>query len=137
MVAQRRTYQKRTRLNSNNSTGYLGVYHHHDRFRAMGSVGGHLQHIGVFDTAEGAAAAYNEWADARGLPNTHLNPKEHTSIALEVAATVMLRRLRASVLPNLKALLSDPATDPMVRVRACELIIRLHADAMSALDVMG
>jgi hypothetical protein len=42
------------------STGYTGVYREHQRYRAVISINGKAQHIGMFDTAEEAAAAYNK-----------------------------------------------------------------------------
>lgn len=41
-------------------TGYTGVYKEHNRYRAVISVRGKAFHIGMFDTAEEAAAAYNK-----------------------------------------------------------------------------
>lgn len=41
-------------------TGFTGVYKEHNRFRAVISVEGKSVHIGMFDTAEEAAAAYNK-----------------------------------------------------------------------------
>ncbi len=45
---------------SSGRTGYTGVYKEHNRFRAVISIGGKSQHLGMFDTAEEAAAAYNK-----------------------------------------------------------------------------
>lgn len=41
-------------------TGFTGVYQEHNRYRAVISVRGKLMHIGMFDTVEEAAAAYNK-----------------------------------------------------------------------------
>ena len=41
------------------STGYTGVYQEHRRFRAVISVEGKAVHLGMFETAEEAALAYN------------------------------------------------------------------------------
>ncbi len=43
---------------SRNRSGYVGVYPEKKRFRAIISIGGKAVHLGVFDTAEEAAAAY-------------------------------------------------------------------------------
>jgi hypothetical protein len=40
-------------------TGYTGVYREHNRFRAVISINGKAKHLGMFDTADEAAAAYN------------------------------------------------------------------------------
>lgn len=45
---------------TSSKTGYTGVYREHNRFRAVISVNGKSVHIGMFDTAEEAAAAYNK-----------------------------------------------------------------------------
>lgn len=45
---------------SSSRTGYTGVYKEHNRFRAVISVAGKSMHLGMFDTAEEAAAAYNK-----------------------------------------------------------------------------
>lgn len=42
------------------STGYTGVYKENNRYRAMISVNRRPIHIGMFDTAEEAALAYNK-----------------------------------------------------------------------------
>ncbi|HFC00144.1 MAG TPA: hypothetical protein ENJ53_05010, partial [Phaeodactylibacter sp.] len=45
---------------SSNKTGYTGVYNDSKRFRAVISHKGNSVHIGMFDTAEEAADAYNQ-----------------------------------------------------------------------------
>ena len=45
---------------SSSRTGYTGVYKEHNRFRAVISVAGKSLHLGMYDTAEEAAAAYNK-----------------------------------------------------------------------------
>jgi hypothetical protein len=45
---------------TSSKTGYTGVYQEHNRYRAVISVGGRSIHIGMFDTAEEAAVAYNK-----------------------------------------------------------------------------
>jgi hypothetical protein len=48
--------QRRT----SSQTGFTGVYHENGRFRAVISVEGRSIHIGMFDSAEEAASAYNK-----------------------------------------------------------------------------
>jgi hypothetical protein len=45
---------------TSSQTGYTGVYEEHSRFRAVISIKGKSMHIGMFDTAEEAAIAYNK-----------------------------------------------------------------------------
>lgn len=45
---------------SSNSTGYTGVYKENSRFRAMISFERRTIHLGMYDTAEEAAEAYNK-----------------------------------------------------------------------------
>lgn len=59
IVYRSRATASRMRKTSSN-TGYTGVYREHRRFRAVISIKGKAKHIGMFDTAEEAAAAYNK-----------------------------------------------------------------------------
>jgi hypothetical protein len=45
---------------TSSGTGYTGVYREHKRYRAVISIKGKAKHIGMYDTAEEAAAAYNK-----------------------------------------------------------------------------
>jgi hypothetical protein len=42
------------------STGYTGVYKEHNKYRSVISINGKSKHLGMFDSAEDAAKAYNE-----------------------------------------------------------------------------
>ncbi|MFN0034754.1 MAG: Pathogenesis-related transcriptional factor and ERF protein [Saprospiraceae bacterium] len=59
IVYRSRATASRMRKTSSN-TGFTGVYREHRRFRAVISVEGKAKHIGMFETAEDAAAAYNK-----------------------------------------------------------------------------
>lgn len=59
LLYRSRSVASRMRKTSS-KTGYTGVYREHNRFRAVISVNGKSVHIGMFDTAEEAAAAYNK-----------------------------------------------------------------------------
>lgn len=61
IVYRSRATASRMRKTSSN-TGFTGVYREHRRFRAVISVDGKAKHIGMFDTAEEAAAAYNKYS---------------------------------------------------------------------------
>jgi hypothetical protein len=59
IVYRSRATASRMRKTSSN-TGFTGVYREHRRFRAVISVEGKAKHIGMYDTAEEAAIAYNK-----------------------------------------------------------------------------
>ncbi len=59
IIYRSRSVASRQRKTSS-KTGYTGVYREHNRFRAVISIRGKSIHIGMFDTAEEAAAAYNK-----------------------------------------------------------------------------
>lgn len=59
LVYRSRSVASRKRRTSN-KVGFTGVYKENNRFRAVISVGGASQHLGMFATAEEAAVAYNK-----------------------------------------------------------------------------
>lgn len=59
IVYRSRATASRVRKTSS-STGYTGVYREHRKFRAVISVDGKAKHLGMFETAEEAALAYNK-----------------------------------------------------------------------------
>ena len=59
IIYRSRSVASRQRKTSS-KTGYTGVYKEHNRYRAVISIKGKSIHIGMFDTAEEAAAAYNK-----------------------------------------------------------------------------
>lgn len=59
IIYRSRSVASRQRKTSS-KTGYTGVYREHNRYRAVISIRGKSIHIGMFDTAEEAAAAYNK-----------------------------------------------------------------------------
>lgn len=59
IIYRSRSVASRQRKTSS-KTGYTGVYREHNRYRAVISIKGRSVHIGMFDTAEEAAAAYNK-----------------------------------------------------------------------------
>lgn len=58
LVYRSRSVASRKRKTSN-KVGYTGVYKENNRYRAVISIDGSSQHLGMFSTAEEAAAAYN------------------------------------------------------------------------------
>lgn len=59
LIFRSRSVASRQRKTSS-STGFTGVYREHKRYRAVISIAGKAKHIGMYDTPEEAAAAYNK-----------------------------------------------------------------------------
>ncbi|MBK6930682.1 MAG: Pathogenesis-related transcriptional factor and ERF protein [Saprospirales bacterium] len=59
LIYRSRSVASRQRKTSS-KTGYTGVYREHNRYRAVISIKGKSVHLGMFDSAEEAAAAYNK-----------------------------------------------------------------------------
>ena len=62
-----------SRLSSNNTIGYRGVYTRGERFRAEIKVKGKNHHLGLFDTTREAAIAFDRAATRQGRPSAKLN----------------------------------------------------------------
>ncbi len=54
-------------------TGYTGVYIENNKYRAIITINGKAVHIGMFETAEDAARAYNKRVKALYGKDAHLN----------------------------------------------------------------
>lgn len=63
LIYRSRSVVSRQRKTINN-TGYTGVYEENNRYRAIISIEGKNVHLGMFNTAEEAAAAYNKASKA-------------------------------------------------------------------------
>lgn len=59
LVFRSRSVASRQRKTTS-STGFTGVYREHKRYRAVISINGKAKHLGMYDTAEEAAVAYNK-----------------------------------------------------------------------------
>lgn len=75
-----RSTSSRKRKTSSKS-GYTGVYLENNKFRAIITINGKAVHIGMFDSPEDAARAYNKraqevYGDAAKLNKIKTNPKE-------------------------------------------------------------
>ena len=82
IVYRSRAVASRKRKTSS-KTGYTGVYQENSRYRAVISLNGKSLHIGMFDTAEEAALAYNrkskEFFGDTGKVNVIKRPKNDGS----------------------------------------------------------
>lgn len=71
------TYRMRSSVSrlrrTKSATGYTGVYQEHNRYRAVISINGKATHLGMFDTPEEAALAYNKASKKAFGPEGKLN----------------------------------------------------------------
>ncbi len=72
LIFRDRTTVSRLRK-TKSATGYTGVYREHQRFRAVISIDGKAVHLGMFDTPEEAALAYNRASKKAFGPQGKLN----------------------------------------------------------------
>jgi len=52
---------------------FKGVSEHHGKWRSMAGINGNRVSLGIFETEEGAALAYNAWASTHFGQYAHLN----------------------------------------------------------------
>jgi hypothetical protein len=65
LVDKKQNQLNRTKLNSNNTTGFTGVYSYYGKWKAGLSVDGKFVCIGVFDTKDAAALAWSNANERR------------------------------------------------------------------------
>ncbi len=79
LVYRTRSQSSRHRR-STSSTGYTGVYKEGKRYRAVISINGRSSHLGMFNTPEEAAAAYNRMARKLYGDDAKLNKIRRTEV---------------------------------------------------------